>query len=124
VEVAGDTGVRTVGGSGDAVEGLLEEVGRGKALGEGQALVAEFGVGVEEDDFVGEVLTEEGAVEVRATFEQETEDVAFGERGEGSGEAEEPGVIGKLFDLDAERAEGGGLCGRGEGTAEDKEVGF
>ena len=40
VEVAGDAGVWTVGGSGDAAEGLLEEIGGGDALGEGEGLVA------------------------------------------------------------------------------------
>ena len=64
MEVAGDGGVWTVGGSGDAVEGLFEEVGRGDALGEGDGLIAEFGFGVDEDGFVDEVLAEECAVEV------------------------------------------------------------
>jgi hypothetical protein len=109
VEIAGDAGVWTVICSGDAVEGLLEEVGGGEALGEGERLVAELGFGVDEDGFVGQVLAQEGAVEVRAAFEEEAEDVAFGEGGEGCGEAEASGVIGKLFDLDAERAEGRGL---------------
>ncbi len=94
MEVAGDAGVGAVGGAGDAVEGLLEEVGGGDALGEGDGLVAELGFGVEEDGFVDEVLAEEGAVEVRAAFEQEAEDVALGEGGEDGGEAEAAGVVG------------------------------
>ena len=40
VEIAGDAGVWTVGRSGDAVKGLLEEVGGGDALGEGEGLFA------------------------------------------------------------------------------------
>ena len=101
MEVAGDGGVRAEGGSGDAVEGLLEEIGGGDALGEGEGLVAKFGFGVEEDGFVGEVLAQEGAVELRAALEEEAEDVAFGEGGEDGGEAEASGVIGDLVDLDA-----------------------
>jgi hypothetical protein len=93
------------------VEEPLEEVGGREALGEGDGLVAELGFGVEENCFVGQVLAEEGAVEVRAAFEKEAEDVAFGEAGEDSGEAEASGVIGDLFDLDAESAESGSLCG-------------
>ncbi len=111
MEVAGDGGVRTVGCSGDAVEGLLEEVRGGDTLGEGDGLIAEFGFGVDEDGFVDEVLAEESTVEVRAAFEEEAEDVAFGEGGEDCGEAEASGVIGDLVDLDAERAEGGGFRG-------------
>jgi hypothetical protein len=111
VKVTGDAGVRTVGGSGDAVEEPLEEVGGGEALGEGDGLVAKLGFGVEEDGFVGQVLTEEGAVEVGAALEEEAEDVAFGEGGENCWEAEAAGVIGDLVDLNAESAEGGGLCG-------------
>jgi len=124
VDVAGDADVWAEGGSGEAVEGLLEEKGGGDALGEGEGLVAKFGFGVEEDGFVGEVLAEECAVEAGAAFEEEAEDVAFGESGEGRGEAESAGVIGDSFDLDAERAEGGGLFVGGEGAAEDEEVGL
>ena len=111
VEVAGDAGVSPVSGSGDAVEEPLEEVGGGETLGEGDGLVAELGFGVGEDGFVGQVLAEEGAVEVRAAFEEEAEDVAFGEAGEDCGETEASGVIGNLVDLDAESAESGSLCG-------------
>jgi hypothetical protein len=124
VEVAGDAGVWAVGGSGDAVEGLLEEVGGGDAFGEGKGLVAQFGVGVDEDGFVGEVLAEESTVEVGTAFEEEADDVAFGESGEDGVEAEASSVIGDSFDLDAERAEGGGLFVWGEGAAEDEEVGL
>jgi hypothetical protein len=52
VEVAGNAGVGAVGGAVDAGEGLLEEVGRGNALGEGDGLIAEFGFCEEEDRFV------------------------------------------------------------------------
>jgi hypothetical protein len=81
MEVAGDTGVGAIGGPGDAVERLLEEVGGGDALGEGDGLVAELGFGVHKEGFVDEVLLEERAVEVGAAFEEEAEDVAFGEGG-------------------------------------------
>ena len=94
MEVAGDAGVWAVGGAGDASERLLQEVGGGDALGEGNGLVAEFGLGVEQDGFVDEVLAEEGAVEVRAALEQEAEDVALGEGGENRGEAEAAGIVG------------------------------
>jgi hypothetical protein len=122
VEVAGDAGISTVGGSGDALEKAFEEIGGGEALGEGEGLITELGFGVEKHGFVGEVLAEEGAVEMGAAFEKEAEDVAFGESGEDGGEAEPPGVIGDLIDLDAESAKSGGLCGCGEGAAEDEEV--
>jgi hypothetical protein len=111
VNVAGDADVWAEGGSSYTVERLLEEKGGGDALGEGEGLVAELGFSVEEDSFVGEVLAEESTVEVRAAFEEETEDVAFGEGGEDGGKAEAAGVIGNLIDFDAEGAEGGGLCG-------------
>ena len=71
MEVAGDTGVWAIGGAGDAVERLLEEIGGGDALGEGQSLVAKLGFGVDEDGFVDEVLMEECTVEVGAAFEEE-----------------------------------------------------
>jgi hypothetical protein len=124
VKIAGDAGVWTVGGAGDAVERLLEEIGGGDALGEGEGLFAQFGVGVDEDSFVGEILEQEGTVKVRAAFEEEAEDVALGEGGEDGGEAEASGVVGDRLDLDAERAEGGGLCRWGERSAEDEEVGM
>ncbi len=109
MKVAGGAGVRAVCGSGDAVERLLEEVGGGDALGEGEGPVAQFGFGVEEDCFVDQVLMEESTVEVRAAFEEEAEDVAFGEGGEGGGEAEASVVSGNLLDLEAEISEGGSL---------------
>ncbi len=108
-EVAGDANVRTEGLSSDAVERLLEEVRGGDALGEGEGLVAKLSFGVDEHGFVGQVLAEEGAVEVRAAFEEEANDVAFGKGGEDGGEAEATRVIGYLVDIDAERAEGGSL---------------
>jgi len=101
------------------VQGVFEEVRGAYALGEGDRLVAEFGLGVEEDGFVDEVLLEEGAVEVEAALEQEAEDVALGECGEDGGKAEASGVVGYGFYLGAEICEGGdfgfrsGLCRRG-----------
>src|ERR1700679_2382748 len=52
VEVAGDTGIWTVCCSGDAVEGLLEEVRRCDALRKGNRLIAQLGFGVDEDGLV------------------------------------------------------------------------
>jgi hypothetical protein len=124
VEVAGDAGVWAVGGAGDAVKRLLEEVGGRDALGEGESLVAKLGFGVEEDGFVDEVLVEKCTVEAGAAFEQEAEDVAFAEGGEDCGEAESSGVIGELFDLDSKVAEGGSFCRRSDGSAENKQIGF
>ncbi len=90
VEIAGDAGSDSRGAEGgarNAAKGLLEEVGRGEALGEGDGLVAQLGLGVEEDGFVDEILAEEGSVKVGAALEQDAKDVALGEGGEDSGEA-------------------------------------
>ena len=87
-------------------------------------MVAEFGRGVDEDDFVDEVLAEEGAVEVRAAFEEEAEDVALGEGGEDGGEAEASGVIGESFDLGSAFGEGGDAGFGGGFAAEDEEIVF
>ena len=67
--------------------------GEGPPCAKGIAWVAKFGWGVEEDGFVDEVLSEELAVEVRAAFEEEAEDVAIGEDGESRGETEASGVV-------------------------------
>ena len=109
VEIAGDAGVGAKGCSVGAVEESLEEIGGGETFGEWEGLVAELGFGVEEDGFVGEILAKECTVEVRAAFEEDTEDVAFGEGGEDCGETEASCVIGDLVDLDAERTESGGF---------------
>jgi len=85
-------------------------------------LIAEFCWGIEEDGFVDEVLAEERAVEVRTAFEEDAEDVAFGESGEDGGEAEASVVVGDLVDFHAEGAESGSLGGESGGTAEDEEV--
>jgi hypothetical protein len=122
VKVAGDGGVGAIGGLGDAVEVLLEEIGGGDALGEGDCLVPEFGVGVDEDDFVDKVLAEEGTVEVIAAFEEEAEDVALGKSGEGGGEAEASGVVRDGFDLDSAFGESGDFGGQGGFVAEDEQV--
>ena len=45
VEIAGDAGIWTVGRSSDAVEELLEEIGRGDAFRKGEGLVAQEGPG-------------------------------------------------------------------------------
>jgi hypothetical protein len=102
VNVAGDAYIRAVGGAGEAVERLLEELWRGESLGERKGVVSEFGLGVDEDGFVDEVLLEERAVEVRAAFEEGAEDVAFGESGEDGREAETSVVVGDLVDFYAE----------------------
>jgi len=47
-------------------------------MGEGDALIAKFGFGEEEDGFVDEVLADEGAVEMRAALEEEAEDISLG----------------------------------------------
>jgi hypothetical protein len=61
------------------MEGLLEEVRRSNAFGEGKGIRAKLGFGVEEDGFVYEVLAKEGSVEMRASFKEEAEDVVFGQ---------------------------------------------
>jgi hypothetical protein len=124
VEVAGNGGVGAVGGLGNAAELLLHKMRGGDAFREGDCLVAEFGISVEEDGFVDEILTEECAVEVRAALEEEAEDVALGECGEDSWKTETTAVVGNVIDLDAKRSQCGGLRGRGSGSAEDEEIGF
>jgi hypothetical protein len=120
VEVAGDAGIWTVGRSSDAVERLLKEEGRGDALSKGEGLVAQFGFGEEENGFVDEVLSEELAVEMSATFEEEAEDVAFGQGGEDRGKAEASEVIGDGFNLRAAFCESGDFGGRNFFVAEDE----
>ena len=122
VQIPGDADVRAVVGAGDAAEGLFEEVGRGDAFGEGDGLIAQFSFGVDEDGLVGQVLAEEGTVEVSAALEEDAENVAFGEGREDGREAEAAGVVGDMGDFDAEGAEGGGFCRRGRGAAEDEEI--
>jgi hypothetical protein len=124
VEVAGNGGVGAVGGLGDAAELLLQKIGGDDAFREGDCLVAEFGISVEEDGFVDEVLTEECAVEVRAALEEEAEDFALGESGEHRWKTETAAVVGNVIDLDADGSQRGGLGGRGRGSAEDEEIGF
>jgi hypothetical protein len=102
VDVAGEAGVGTVGAPGDLAEGLLEDLRRGNSFGEGDGLIAEPGFGVEKDGLVDKVLAEERAVEVRAAFEQDAEDVAFGESGESGGQAEASIVVRNLVDFDVE----------------------
>jgi len=124
VDVAGNGGVGAVGGLGDAAELLLHKMRGGDAFREGDCLVAEFGISVEDDGFVDEVLTDECAVEVRAALKEEAKDVALGESGEDRGEAEAAAVVGNVIDLDADGSQCSGLCGRGRGSAEDEEIGF
>jgi hypothetical protein len=83
-------------------EGLLEDLRRGDSVREGDGLLAEPGFGVEENGLIDKVLAEERAVEVRAAFEQDAEDIAFGESGEGGGQAEAPIVVRNLVDVDVE----------------------
>lgn len=122
MDVAGDAGVGAVAGLGDAAERLLEEIRGGDASGEGDGFGSKFGLRVEEDGFVDEVLGEEGSVEVGAAFEEQAEEVALGECGEDGGEAEVFGVVGDGRDFDSEFSEGGDVsCWRGR-SAEDEEV--
>ena len=99
---------------------MLKEVGRGDALSKGEGLVAQFGFGEEENGFVDEVQSEELAVEVRTAFEEEAEDVAFGQRGEDCGETEASGVIGDGLNLCAAVGESGELGGGSFFVAEDE----
>lgn len=77
---------------------------------------------MEEDGFVDSILLDEGAVEVRAAFEEDAEDLAFGEGGEDIGKAEASGVFGDVVDFCAERAESGSFGWRSKGAAEDEKV--
>ena len=102
MDVAGEAGVGTVGGAGEMAERLLEDLRGGDSFSEGDGLLAEPGFGVEEDGLIDKVLAEERAVEVRAAFEEDAEDVAFGESGEDGGQAEPSIVVRNLVDLDVE----------------------
>jgi hypothetical protein len=124
VEVAGDACVGTVGGAGDALEGLQEELRGTKASGEWDRLIAQLGFGVEEDGFVDEVLVDETFVEVGAAFEQQAEYIAFGEGGEDDGKVEAAVAIGYLIDFDTEICKGCASVVGGGFPAEDEEVGF
>jgi len=52
VQIAGDEGVGANECTGDTVERLLEVIRRGDSLSERDGLVAEFGLGVEENGLV------------------------------------------------------------------------
>ena len=56
-------------------------------------MIAKPGFGIEKDGLIHKGLAEEPAVEVRAAFEQDAEDVASGESGESSGQAEASIVV-------------------------------
>jgi hypothetical protein len=77
---------------------------------------------VDKDDFVDEVLAEEGAVEVGAAFEEKAQDVAIGECGESRGETEASGVAWDDLDLGAPLGEGVDLGYRRGAAAEDQEI--
>ena len=128
VEVAGYESVLvprwSEGLVGGALEGLLEEERGGNSGGEGECVGAEFGLAVEEDGFVDEVLVEEGSVEVRAGFQKQAEDVAFGQGGEDGGQAEAAVVAGDGEQFGAGGLQGGYFFGGGGRAVEDKQVGL
>jgi hypothetical protein len=64
---------------------------------------------MDQDNFVDEVLMEEGGVEVRTALKQKAEDVAVGEIGQNSGKAETSVVLWDPVDLYVELAESGGF---------------
>jgi hypothetical protein len=122
VEISRDKSVGAESGASNAVESLLEEIRRGYALCEGDGLVAQLGLSVDEDGFIDQVPTEEGAIEVRTAFEKETDDVALGECREDCRKAEAAGVIGDKFNFGAASFESSDLflgCGA---SAEDEEI--
>ncbi len=79
MKISTDAGVVSEGFVSCMVESLLKEEGGFDALGERDCARAEFRFGVEEDSLVDEVLGQEGSVEQGTAFEEETEDLAFGE---------------------------------------------
>ena len=123
VQVAGDAGVGSEVGAGGAMQRLLEEVRRGNALGKGKRVRAKFGLGVEEDSFVDEILGEEASVEAGAALEQEVEDVAGCECFEDCGEADMAGFLfGDDLDFRSGFADGFNFFERRGGRGEDQEV--
>lgn len=87
-------------------------------------MCAQFSFGVEEDGFVYKVLAEEASVEVSAAFEEETQDVAFGQKFENVVEAEMAILFGNGLDFCPGFAEHLNFLLRGSGAGEDEEVVF
>lgn len=94
VKEAREFGIRTEGALGAVGEAGEEFCGDEAGGGEVDGVRAEGDGGVEEDDSVDEVVGEEGGVEGRAGFDEETEDLAAGEEVEDSGEVEAARWIG------------------------------
>ena len=87
MEVTGDSDVLGVGAevrtersARDFGQALLEDVGRIIICGEGNCVEAEFVFGVVESDFVDEIRTKKGAVNRRACFDKDAEEVVVGEK--------------------------------------------
>ena len=105
----------------DAAQALFEEEGRGDAGGEGEGVVAELGLGVEEDGLVDQTLGEEGAVDVGAGFDEEAGEVAAGELLEHGGEAE-VAVLWRWVGPRCRWRRGWPGCAGGLGAADDEEI--
>ena len=100
---------------------LLEGKGSGAAGSEGKGILAELGLGIEEDSAVDELLAEEGAVQGGAGLEQKTQKFCCVKVVEEFGQAEGKRA-GKLRDADAAGFKGLQLFGCGVLGAEDPEV--
>ncbi len=90
--------------------------------GKGDGVRAECARGTIEKDAIDQMLGEEGSVEAGSGLEQNTEEVAFGERVECGAEAQPTGVLGQRNDFHAIALERSDPRGRNVGSAEDKEV--
>ena len=66
MKIAGDKSIGAEGGAGDAVEGLLEEIRRRDALCEGDGLIAQLCLGVNENGLIDEVLKSRKTSALRA----------------------------------------------------------
>ena len=98
--------------AGDAGECLLELIGGGDSFGEGERTpVAQFDLGVEEDDLVDQVLAEESSVEVRAASRRTLRMLRSARVSRTAGKREATGVSGTVSTL--LRLRGGLLFYRG-----------
>jgi len=101
VEVASNAGISPESFDCGAKQRLFEDGGTVDTLRERESLIAELCVRVKENGFVYEVLSKEGTVEVRTSFEEDAEDLALGEHGEDGGKREATGMVGDDFNLNA-----------------------